>query len=105
MIASIALPVGFATAYSRRSPVGYGMAVLDRGMIGLFNIAVCDTARGQGIGKKLTAALLRWGRTQDATGAYLHVLESNSIARSLYKKLGFVEIYRYHYRKEPVVAR
>lgn len=98
MLASIALPAAFATIAEDGAPLGYGIAVTDRGMTGLFDIVVVDAARGRGLGRKLTTALLHWGRAQGAGSAYLQVQGDNTVARSLYERLGFTEAYRYHYR-------
>ena len=98
MLASIALPAAFATIAEDGAPAGYGIAVTDRGMTGLFDIVVVDAARGRGLGRKLTAALLHWGRSQGAGSAYLQVQGDNTVARALYERLGFTEAYRYHYR-------
>lgn len=98
MVLSVALPAAFATAYDNRLPVGFGMAVADRGMIGLFDITVLEAARARGVGKKLTAALLQWGQMQGASSCYLQTVQANTAATSLYAGLGFREAYRYHYR-------
>ena len=98
MLASIALPAAFATIAEDGAPAGYGIAVTERGRTGLFDIVVVDAARGRGLGRKLTGALLHWGRSQGAGSAYLQVQGDNAVARSLYERLGFTEAYRYHYR-------
>ena len=98
MLASIALPAAFATIAEADGPVGYGIAVTEREMTGLFDIVVIETARGRGLGRQLTAALLQWGRSQGASEAYLQVNDENTVALSLYARLGFKEAYRYHYR-------
>ena len=54
--------------------------------------------RGRGNGRRLTNALLQWGRQMGAQNAYLQVRAQNEGAQNLYAGIGFQEVYRYHYR-------
>jgi len=98
MLALIALPAAFATLTRDSVPIAYGLAVAERGKVGLFDIVVTPAARGRGAGQKLIAALIRWGQGQGAAQAYLQVTASNTAAVGLYRKLGFALAYEYHYR-------
>jgi N-acetylglutamate synthase len=95
---SIRPQAGFATFHLSGAPVGYGLAVTENGVTGLFDIVVTRAARGRGVGRALTMALLQWGRNAGAVEAYLQVMSDNKIARDLYESSGFTEAYRYHYR-------
>ena len=79
--------------------VAVGYAVLDEGMIGLFDILVDEAYRGRGLGKSVVLSLLAWGKEKGATGAYLQVVERNVAATRLYEAPGFEHAYRYHYRQ------
>lgn len=79
-------------------PAAFGLAVADRGWVGLFDIVTKPEWRRQGLARRMVAALLRWGREQGASRAYLQVVAANEPARVLYRSLGFTEAYRYHYR-------
>lgn len=79
--------------------VAVGYAVLDGGMIGLFDILVDEAYRGRGLGKSVVLSLLAWGKEKRATGAYLQVVERNVAATRLYEALGFEHAYRYHCRQ------
>jgi N-acetylglutamate synthase len=98
IVQAIALPAAFATLHSQGDAIGFGLAVLERGAVGLYDIVIDPSKRGQGHGGTLTRALLHWGREQGASSAYLQVREQNESARRLYAGLGFEDLYRYHYR-------
>jgi ribosomal protein S18 acetylase RimI-like enzyme len=98
MLASILMPAGYATVVEDGKPLAYGLAVVERGMVGLFDIVTVPDARRRGAGRLLVRSLLGWGLSQGATAAYLQVLGSNEAARGLYGGFGFQEAYRYHYR-------
>ncbi len=53
------------------------------------NIAVLPAFRGQGIGRKLTEALLQYAANLGVTYATLEVRRSNQAAQTLYRSLGF----------------
>ena len=69
--------VGFAGAW----------IVLDEAHV--TNIAVLPAYRGQGIGKRLTEALMQYAANLGVTYATLEVRRSNQIAQRLYQSLGF----------------
>lgn len=78
--------------------VAVGLAVYERGYVGLFDIVTNPAFQRQGWGKRLVIELLRWGQSQGATTAYLQVTTTNTAALQLYAALGFREVYRYWYR-------
>ncbi|WP_235516136.1 N-acetyltransferase [Acidovorax sp. Root219] len=103
MVHAIALPCAFATLHDGAGrTMGFGLAVLERGAIGLYDIVVDPALRGQGHGSGLVRALLQWGRDVGAGSAYLQVRAVNGVAQRLYAGLGFGEVYQYHYRIPPV---
>jgi N-acetylglutamate synthase len=75
-----------------------GLAVRDGAWLGLFDIAVDPARRRAGAGRAVTASMLAWGRTSGAERAYLQVHSANAPALTLYRRFGFFEAYRYHYR-------
>lgn len=81
--------------------VATGMAVLERGYVGLFDIATASEHRQQGLAYNVVNNLLEWGRQHGATKAYLQVVEENTAARNLYRKIGFSDSYQYWYRVKP----
>jgi GNAT superfamily N-acetyltransferase len=98
MLAGLHLPTAFATLHQDGQPIAYGLAVAERGMIGLFDIVTLPAARRQGAGRRLVTSLLAWGRAHGAASAYLQVVDANAPAIALYLGLGFRPAYGYHYR-------
>ena len=101
MLAAIRPEAVFATLVSEGVPSAYGMAVLERGMVGLFDIATPAALRGRGHSRRLVTALMAWGRSKGAMQAYLQVTTANDKARGLYDSLGFRAVYAYDYRLPP----
>lgn len=85
--------------------LGIGLAVVDGTHVGLFDVRVASAARGRGLGRAVTDAILGWARTQGTADtpvtAYLQVSIENLPALNLYRSLGFAEAYAYHYRVAP----
>lgn len=73
---------------------------------GVYCMAVRADARRRGHGAAVLSGLLRAGRARGVTRAWLHVRAENTAALSLYRRAGFTEASRYHYRshggEEPV---
>lgn len=78
--------------------VACGMAVLDKGFAGLFNIIVKETHRNRGCGRRLLSNLLGWAKNNGAHAAYLQVLKINAAANRIYREFGFQEVSAYWYR-------
>jgi N-acetylglutamate synthase len=91
----IAWPVAYATLAEAGEPLAFGLAVAERGMVGLHDIVVAPAARGRGLGRRLVAALHDWGQKEGADRAYLFVREQNQPAQALYRALGYATLYRY----------
>jgi ribosomal protein S18 acetylase RimI-like enzyme len=47
------------------------------------------------------AALQGWAAGAGASSAYLQVAAGNGPALALYRRAGFIEHHRYHYRRRP----
>ena len=74
------------------SIIGYAGAwiILDESHI--TNIAVMESCRGQGIGRRLTHGLMQYLSNLGAAYATLEVRKSNAVAQSLYVSLGFIKL-------------
>jgi ribosomal protein S18 acetylase RimI-like enzyme len=98
MLAAIRPQALFATLNDDGRACGYGLAVVERGRVGLFDILVEERVRGRGLGRRLVQAMLGAGARAGAKGAYLQVLEANEVAIGLYGSLGFAKRYGYAYQ-------
>ena len=88
----------FISLYQNHRVIACGLAVLQDGFIGLFDLVTDAAFRNRGFGKQLVLCLLDWGKQEDAQRAYLQVMLDNAPAMHLYSKLGFNEVYQYWYR-------
>ncbi len=71
--------------------VGYGSACVIAGEGEIQRIAVLKTFRGEGRGRKLLEALVKFSKDRGAGAMTLEVRESNIPARRLYISAGFLE--------------
>jgi ribosomal protein S18 acetylase RimI-like enzyme len=101
IVSRIRQKTAFATLSLDDRPVAWGLGVVERGYLGLYDIVVAPELRGIGLGRRVVSSLIAWGCGQGAHTAYLQVREENEIARSLYGALGFSTAYRYTHRVMP----
>ena len=80
--------------------VACGSAVVEMGYIGLYNVVVDSSQRGNGYGKEICYALLAAAKDLGAHTSYLQVTRVNDPAANLYAKLGYKRVYSYWYRKK-----
>jgi len=98
MLNNIFVPHCFVALHHDHQTVAVGLAVAERGYVGLYNVVTDSAFRNRGFGKQLLLHLLNWGKAQGAHRAYLYVAADNEPALRLYEKLGFQTLYRYWYR-------
>jgi N-acetylglutamate synthase len=82
-------------------PMATGLAILEDGHVGLFDVVTRAAARRRGFARTIVCALLRWGFERGARHSYLQVDAGNAPALSLYERFGFTQAYRYWYRGRP----
>lgn len=90
-------PTCYAGLVEEGKRIAFARGVMDSGYMGLYGIYVDGGFRRRGYGEMVTKFLLDYGREKGCAHAYLQVDSSNEKAVSLYKKIGFSEIYRYWY--------
>ncbi len=98
ILQSIAGECAFAVLYTDEHPVACGLGVIERELVGLFDIFTHPDQRNHGYGTDVVQGLLAWAAQQGAQRAYLQMVAENKPAAALYESLGFSEIYRYWYR-------
>jgi N-acetylglutamate synthase len=101
IVSRIHQKAAFATLHLDDKPVAWGLGVIERGYVGLYDIVVAPDLRGIGLGRRVVTSLMSWGCQEGAHTAYLQVREENEIAISLYGALGFQPAYRYTHRVMP----
>ncbi|MEX5718017.1 GNAT family N-acetyltransferase [Geodermatophilus maliterrae] len=82
-------------------PVAVARGVVTGDWLGVTAVAVAEEHRRRGLATAVMAAVTRWGAARGAGWVYLQVTSSNAPARALYRRAGFVEHHRYHYRWAP----
>jgi N-acetylglutamate synthase len=102
IIGSIAIPVRFAALATDGLPTALAYGALHDRMLCYESVITDPRYRGQGLARRVIAALADWARKAGAEGACLQVEAGNAPARALYDRFGLsAELYRYHYRREP----
>lgn len=75
-----------------------GQTASEGDLVGLYDVFTHPAVRRQGLASRLCVALLNHARADGACVAYLQVDAGNAPARAIYRRLGFVDAYHYHYR-------
>ncbi|HET9823557.1 MAG TPA: GNAT family N-acetyltransferase [Burkholderiaceae bacterium] len=98
-------PVPFEAYALRRKDDGAVLACAqvarEADLVGLYDVFTAEAARGRGLARRLCARALAQAAAARAAGAYLQVDADNAPARAVYRRLGFVDGYSYHYRVRP----
>ena len=98
MLRAVAAPAILAHIECDGSSVAFGMAVVERGYVGFFDMLTLPGARRRGYGRMIMENLFAWAGQQGATRGTLQVVETNGPARALYEGFGFKPVYGYRYR-------
>jgi GNAT superfamily N-acetyltransferase len=91
VFASVRLDSGPLAAVAR--------GVLTGGWLGVTAVTVAEEHRRRGLATAVMAALQGWAAERGAHSVYLQVTADNAPARALYRRAGFIEHHRYHYRR------
>ena len=82
--------------------VGAGQLVSEGEIVGLYDVFTAEAHRGRGVAELVCRQLLATAAAAGARVAYLQVDAANDAVRRLYRRLGFVDAYGYHYRTPPL---
>lgn len=80
----------------RTAAVAFAAAVGPVAVLG--DVTTLSPFRGRGLGRRACLAALGWARAEGARIGALQVEAENDAALTLYRRLGFREVYRYAYR-------
>jgi N-acetylglutamate synthase len=105
ILGALAIPAAFAALADESGVAALAYGAVHEGVI-CYGSVVTDPRRlRQGHARRIIASLAAWAREQGAAGACLEVEAANGPALALYDALGFKELYRYHYRRQPLAIR
>ena len=82
-------------------PAAVARGALTDGWLGVTAVTVGEEHRRRGLATAVMLALQRWAAEPGAHSVHLQVAAENTAARSLYRRAGFIEHHRYHYRRRP----
>lgn len=99
IMARVGPPSAFALLRLDGRAAAVGQGVAERGHLGVFSMSTHPDFRRRGAATAILRALCEWGRTHAAEEIYLQVMDESCEALALYGKLGFSNVYRYHYRE------
>ena len=96
---------GFAIRRNdNRQVLACGQFALESDLVGVYDVFTREDERGKGLARILCQRLLSLSFSQGAKVAYLQVEADNTPARHVYRRLGFVDGYEYHYRQAPATS-
>lgn len=78
--------------------VASGLGILDREHVGIYAIYVDPSCRRKNFARAICSTILAEAQKKQAKNAYLQVVQGNSNAKSLYRSLGFHDLYTYWFR-------
>jgi ribosomal protein S18 acetylase RimI-like enzyme len=85
----------------RGEVVAAGQVAIEGNIAGLYDVFTAEAERGRGHAERVCRHLLAFAAEGGATVGYLQVDAANESARRIYRRLGFVDGYSYHYRTPP----
>ncbi len=88
----------FFTVKEDDQDVGVTLGVLERHYIGIYSLLVDPMKRRRSFGYSLMRFIENWCINNSIHSIYLQVEHNNLAAMNMYTKLGYIELYSYHYR-------
>ena len=81
--------------------VGAGQIVVEGELAGLYDVFTAESQRRRGVAEIVCRHLLGVAASSGVRTAYLQVDAANESALRIYRRMGFVDGYSYHYRTPP----
>jgi ribosomal protein S18 acetylase RimI-like enzyme len=104
-IGQAAVPhLGVLARDAQGSVVAAGQVVIEGAVAGLYDVFTAESQRGRGHAERVCRQLLAVAASAGARVGYLQVDALNEPALRIYRRLGFVDAYSYHYRTPPGAA-
>ena len=100
MLSKILVDTIYCTLMYDGKPAACSSAAIENGYMLLQNVVVLPELRGQGLGKKVCSAILEKAYEAGAQHSFLQVVQTNTPAVNMYKRLGFEKLYSYWYMKK-----
>ena len=91
----------YCTLLQNGKPAACAGGAMEQGYMLLHYVVVSPELRGKGLGEKLCRGMIRKARELGNRYVYLQVVQTNTAALNLYRKLGFRKAYTYCYLKQP----
>ena len=88
----------FFTVKEDDQDVGVTLGVLERGNLGIYSLLVDPMKRRRSLGYSLMCYIEEWCINNSIHTIYLQVEQNNLAASKMYQKLGYRNLYSYHYR-------
>jgi N-acetylglutamate synthase len=101
IVGALAVPAAFAALADDDGIAALAFGAIHSGLICYESVVTDLRWRRRGYARRVIGSLAAWARDHGAAGACLEVEAANSPALALYGRLGFRQLYRYHYRREP----
>jgi N-acetylglutamate synthase len=105
IVGHLAIPAAFAALADDRGIAAMAYGAIHDGLICYESVVTDPSRQRRGYARRIVTSLAAWAADQGAHGACLEVEAANAPALALYAALGFKELHRYHYRRQPVAAR
>jgi GNAT superfamily N-acetyltransferase len=101
IVGALATPAAFAALLEGDAIAALAFGAVHDGVLCYQSLVTDPSRRRQGHARRVIASLAAWATEQGATGACLEVEAANTAGLALYAALGFKELHRYHYRRQP----
>ncbi|NNJ11048.1 GNAT family N-acetyltransferase [Chloroflexales bacterium ZM16-3] len=103
MLQRIGARTGFAAIMEDGQIAAVALGVVERGCLGVFNVATRPAFRQRGLAHALLGDLTAWAEDRGAVRGYLQVHSLNQPALALYAGLRFRTMYQYVYYEKEVI--